>query len=220
MERLGNNATATFKTFFHVFLSGSAVPLMMDRFVLIDELVTSEHPAARPLAVTALGATLELHESRFGGEIDDLSQKALPRGVAPKTNAEVWEPRGRTLAHLENIGTGIDETAVAARRERIWYVRALLQMYSAKQMMRLGFLSAAHRERTKRTVRFWRRAIGFQNWTGCQMIFQSRIQKVRERAFGTDYFSTLRRWVGKRIHGDFDMNSHRAKEQLTFAFGN
>jgi hypothetical protein len=49
-EKLGNNATAIFKTFFHVFLSGSPLQLM-DRFVLIDELLISSDPAARPLAV-------------------------------------------------------------------------------------------------------------------------------------------------------------------------
>lgn len=204
-EKLGNNATAIFKTFFHVFLSGSPVPLM-DRFVLIDELLSSNHPAARSLAVTALGATLDLHESRSGGEIDELSRKPYPVEWRPKTNADVWEPRRTALAYLEKIGNGSDEAAVAARRERIWSVRTLLQYAQADDA--LGVLESS----TPGTDEERRAVLESCDWIskldGLSGDFQSRIEKLRERTFGTDYFSRLRRWVGKRIHGDFDMNSH------------
>jgi hypothetical protein len=203
-EKLGNNATAIFTTFFHVFLSGSPVPLM-DRFVLIDELLASEHPIARSLAVTALGATLELHESRSGGEIDELSKKHYPAEWRPETNAEVWEPRRTALAYLKKIGNGSDEAAVAARRERMWSVRALLQYGQADDALGVLESSTPGSDEERRAI------LESCDWLsklkGLPSDFAARIEKVRETAFGTDYFSRLRRWVGKRIHGDFDMES-------------
>lgn len=203
-EKLGNNATAIFKAFFHVFLSGSPLPLS-DRFVLIDELLSSEHPTARVLAVTALGATLDLHESRFGGEIDELSRKPFPPEWRPKKNLDVWEPRRRALVYLEKIGDGSDEAAITARRERIASVRALLQYGQADDAIRVLESSVATTDEERRAV--LESCDQLLKVTELPADFQTRIQKVRESAFGTDYFSRLRRWVGKRIHGDFDMGS-------------
>jgi hypothetical protein len=203
-EKLGNNATAIFKGFFHVFLSGSPVPLM-ERFVLIDELLTSNHPAARMLAVTALGATLELDESRSGGEIDELSQKPFPPEWRPEKNSDVWEPRRKALGYLENIGHGSDEAAVAARRERIWSTRALLKYGQADDALEVLESSTPKTDEERRAV------LESCDWLSkVQRLpsdFQGRIQTVREAAFGSDYFSRLRRWVGKRVHGDFNMDS-------------
>ncbi len=150
-EKLGNNATAIFKTFFFVFLSGSPVPLM-ERFVLIDELLSSDHPAARALAVTALGATLDLHESRSGGEIDELSKKPFPPEWRPKKNTDVWEPRRTALAYLEKIGDGSDEAAIAARRKRIWSVRALLQYGQADNALEVLESSMPRTDEERRAV--------------------------------------------------------------------
>jgi hypothetical protein len=203
-ERLGNNATAIFKTFFHVFLSGSPVPLM-ERFVLIDELLSSDGSAARSLAVTALGATLDAHESRSGGEVDELSRKHYPPEWRPEKNADVWKPRQTALDYLEKIGEGSDEAAVAARRERIGSVRTLLQYGQSDDALRVLESSTPRTDDERRAV------LESCDWLskleGLSPDFQSRIQKVRDGAFATDYFSRLRRWVGKRIHGDFDMES-------------
>src|SRR5262249_27094431 len=68
-EEIANNATAIFAQFFHVFLSGSPIPLM-DRFVLIDELLTRDDPESRMLAARAVSGALESHEHRMGGETD------------------------------------------------------------------------------------------------------------------------------------------------------
>jgi hypothetical protein len=203
-EKLGNNATSLFKTFFHVFLSASPVPLM-NRFVLIEELLDSRHPAARSLAVTALGGTLEFHESRFGGEIDELSKKPYPPEWRPEKNADVWEPRRTALAYLAKIGEANDEAAVAARRERIWSVRALLQYGQVDDALAVLESSVPKTDEERRAV------LESCDWLskveGLPSDLRGRIEKVREGAFGTDYSSRLRRWVGKRIHGDFDMNS-------------
>lgn len=203
-EKLGNNATAVFRTFFHVFLSGSPVPIM-ERFVLIDELLSSNHPAARSLAVTALGATLELHESRFGGEIDDLSKKRFPPEWRPKVNADVWEPRRKALWYLEQIGSGSDEAAVNARKKCISSVRALLQYGQADDALKTLESSVPKSDEERRAV--LESCDSLSKLDGLPVDFRRRIQEVRERAFGTDYFSRLRRWAGKRIHGDFDMAS-------------
>jgi len=203
-EKLGNNATAIFKSFFHVFLSGSPVPLL-ERFVLIDELLSSDHLTARSLAVSALGATLDLHESRFGGETDEVSKKPFPPEWRPKKNEDVWEPRRRALAYLDSIGKGGDEAAMAARRESIWSARALLEYGQADDALRILEISLPRSDEERRAI------LESCDWLSkvenLPDDFRRRIQEVRDRAFGKDYFSRLRRWVGKRIHGDFDMNN-------------
>ena len=123
-EKLGNNATAIFKGFFHVFLSGSPVPLL-ERFVLIDELLNSGYPAARALAVTALGATLELHESRFGGAIDEVSKKPYPPEWRPKTNADVWDPRRKARSKSSQANRALGSRAGDGRGACVRVVRPL-----------------------------------------------------------------------------------------------
>jgi len=203
-EKLGNNATAIFRGFFYVFLSGSPVPLM-ERFVLIDELLASNHPAARNLAVEALIATLEVHESRFGGEIDEVSKKPFPPEWRPKTNGEVWEARRAALVYLNKIGEGGDEAAVSARKERISSIRALLQYGQIDDALNVLESSTPITDEERRTM--LQSCAWVSEVPGLPPDFQTRIQLVRESAFGPDYFSRLRRWVGKRIHGDFDSNS-------------
>lgn len=65
-ETIGNNATGVLRTYFHVFLSGSPVPLE-DRFVLIDDLLAMGDSDARKLAVRTISGSLESHETRMGG---------------------------------------------------------------------------------------------------------------------------------------------------------
>jgi hypothetical protein len=203
-ETVANNATSIFETFFQLFLSGSPVPLM-DRFILVDELLNSDDPSARQLAVSAIAATLQSHESRFGGNSDSLSGKPFPPEWRPKTNGEVWEVRRRALAYLQQVGDRNDEAAVLARRARIGSIRALIQYGQFDDALSVLESAAPHTDEERRQV-----------MESCDEIIKienlppelaDRARKVREAAFGHSYLERLRRWVGKRINSDFDASS-------------
>jgi hypothetical protein len=113
-ENFGNNATSILQMFFHVHLSGSPLPLE-ERFTLIDELLSTGDTAARMLAAKAVGSALQVHELRFGPEVDPLSNKSFPPEWRPKVNADIWNPRRKAISYLEKIITESDEAAALAR---------------------------------------------------------------------------------------------------------
>jgi hypothetical protein len=200
-EKIANNATAIFKQFFHVFLSGSPVPLM-DRFALIDELLSNNDSESRMLAARAASAALEGHESRMGGEIDYLSKKTFPPEWKPKTYGEIWQCRRRALEYLELISQGSDEAAEFARHERLGSVFALLQHGQVEDAISLLESAVPKSDEERRMV-----------MDSCSRIsevpdlpdaFRERVKQIKEGAFGKTYFDRLRRWIGRRPHSDFD----------------
>ena len=156
--------------------------------------------------MTALGATLELHESRFGGEIDEVSKKPFPPEWRPKTNADVWDPRRKALAYLDNIGQGSDEAAVCQHEENAFGPFAHW-CNTPRQMTHLKFLSPAFRKLTKNGARCWSHATGFQRCRGCQVISKAEFRLCVTGRSGPTTLAGFASWTGKRIHGDFDMNS-------------
>jgi len=200
-ESIGNNATSIFETFFHIFLSGSPVPLM-ERFVLIDELLQAGDPGSRLLAVRGAAASLGTHETRFGGETDQLSRRPYPPEWKPKTYGEIWEPRRKALAYLEQIGSGDDEAAVAARRARLESPHALLSQGQVDDAINVLQSAAPKTDEERRIVLQSCDHIGrVPNLTDEQ---RATVERIRNSTFGTTYFDRVRRWVGKRLPGDFD----------------
>ena len=202
-EKLSNNATKIFETFFHVFLSGSPIPLL-ERFVLIDELLEEDEPTRRMLAAKAANSSLEGHETRFGGDVDFLSKQPFPLEWKPKTFGDIWAPRKRALAYLERIGKGSDEAAVFARRGRLRSVYALVQQAQVEDAILVLETANPVTDDDRRLIP-----------SACDQIDRvsdltseqrARVAKIRESAFGASYFDRLRRWVGRRLLGDFNPN--------------
>lgn len=208
-ENLGNNATAIFRQYFHLFLSGSPVPIS-ERFSLIDELLSEEDPKRRMLAGKAAAAALEAHETRMGGDTDHLSKRSFPPEWQPKTYGEIWHERRRALHYLDLIGQGTDEAAAFARHERLSSVFALLEYGQVEDSIVLLESTAPTTDEERRLI-----------IDSCDRVadvpqlsqeFRERLEQIRENAFGKTYFDRLRRWVGRRPHSDYDLEGHTGFE--------
>jgi hypothetical protein len=203
-EKISNNATSIFETFFHVFLSGSPIPLM-ERFTLIDELLQTDDPSYRLLAVRGAAGSLESHESRFGADTDYLSKRPYPLEWKPKTYGDVWEARRKALAYLERIGTGTDEAATLARRELLQSPFALVSQGQVDDAIRVLECAVPTSDEERRNIiRSCDQINRVPNLTDEQ---RARVKQIRDSAFGTSYFDRLRRWVGGRLPEDFDPDS-------------
>jgi hypothetical protein len=200
-EEISNNATAIFARFFQVFLSGSPVPLM-DRFILIDELLASNDLESRMVAARAASGALKAHEFRMGGETDHLSKKPFPPEWRPKTYEEIWQPRRKALVYLRAIAGGNDEAAAFARKESLGSVFALLQQSQIEDAILLLESTIPNTDEERRSIfDSCRRILGLADISDA---FRERVLKVSENAFGKTYFDRLRRWVGKRLRSDID----------------
>jgi len=203
-EKISNNATSLFETFFQVFLSGSPVPLM-ERFALIEELLESDDSPSRLLAARAAAGSLQSHESRFGPDADQLSKRPYPPEWKPKTYGEIWEPRRKAIRYLEQIGSGRDEAASLARRELLQSPYALVSQGQVDDA--IGVLESAvamNDEERRNIIRSCDQINRVPDLSNEQ---RARVKQIRDSAFGTTYFDRLRRWVGGRLPEDFDATS-------------
>jgi len=197
-ETIANNATGVLKTYFHVYLSGSPVPLE-DRFVIVDELLALGDSDARTLAVHAISGALRTDENRMGGELDPLSNKPFPPEWRPKNYGEMWAARRRAIQYLERVGEGDDDAAILARRTRLTSTSALY----AEDAVALLEATVPLDDEERRIV--MEASIRIQGIPDLPEDLRQRLLKIREKAFGTSFFDQLRRWVGKRLYTDYDL---------------
>jgi hypothetical protein len=200
-ETISNNATSVFEQFFQMYLSGSPIPLM-ERFALIDELLQSNDPGARRLVIRAVASSLQSHETRSGGDTDYLSKRAYPPEWKPKTYGEMWDASRKALGYLEQIGTDDDEVAIIARRERLQSLYTLAQRGLIDDAIHiLQTANPANDEERRIRLASCDQLNRIPNLSEEQ---RSKVNQIRESAFGSSYFERLRRWVGRRLPGDFD----------------
>jgi DNA-directed RNA polymerase subunit F len=203
-ESWGNNATGIFCEYFHIHLSRSPIPYMQ-RLALIDELIDQTNdPTSRLLATKAAKAGLDRFETRSGGNIDHFSGRGYPDEWRPRTYNELWEARQAVVERLERIAQGDDEAATEARNALIDGAFTLIADWMVDQT--IGALKSI----TPRTDKERRSILDV-----CKRLERDvrdrfsdeQIQRLRQVAngiFDKDYFGRLKRWVGRRLHVDFD----------------
>jgi hypothetical protein len=202
-EKITNNATSIFEQFFQVFLSGSPVPLM-ERYLLVDELLALGDPSSRLLAVQAAASSLRSHETRFGPEEDYLSKWPYPPEWKPRTYGEIWEARRKALAYLEQIGGGADDAAAVARRERLQSAYALVSQGQVDDAIQvLASAVPTNDDERRNIIRSCDQINRVPDLTQEQ---RTKVKQIRDSAFGKAYFDRLRRWIGGRLPEDFDPN--------------
>jgi len=203
-ESIGNNATANFCQYFQMYLSGCPLPLT-DRLEIIDELVSLETPEARTLAVKALGSGLLHHEFRMGGNIDDLSGQPYPEEWRPKVWKDVWDSRRQILARLRQVAKDKDDAAQKAQetligspftltRDGIWAdaIAILDEIVPSTDSQRLAILDGVKRIE---------REVGEK----LSQSEKARLKSITERTFDSSLSGRLHRWIGHRIHADYDL---------------
>jgi hypothetical protein len=195
-ETIANNATGVLKTYFHVYLSGTPVPLE-DRFVIVDELLAMGDSDARKLAVRAISGSLRTDENRMGEELDQFSNKPFPPEWRPKNYGEIWTARRRAIRYLERVGEGDDDAAALARRTRLTST-SLLQAEDAVALLEM---TTALNDEERRII--VEACIRIEQIPDLPEDLHLRLQQVREKVFGPSFFDQLRRWVGERLNTDY-----------------
>ena len=197
-ETIANNATGVLKDYFHVYLSRSPLPLE-DRFVLIDELLELGDPDARKLAVRSISGALRTDENRVGGELDQYSNKPFPPEWRPKTYGDIWTARRRAIEYLERVGEGDDDAATLARRTRLTSTSVL----QAEDAVTVLETTTPLDDEERRII--VEACIRMEKISDLPENLRLRLRRTREKVFGASFFDQLRRWIGKRLHTDYDL---------------
>jgi hypothetical protein len=203
-EKVSNNATGIFQQYFHAFLSGSPVPLG-ERLQLVGELLEGNAPAKRSLAVKAAAGALAFHESRMGDDVDAVSQRRYPTEWKPKTWGELWDGRRIAIRQLSLIAEGEDDAAGEARETLYGSVFALLRFGQAKDaVLVLQGLPPKNDKERRELIDSAQRLLGEASEV-LDDDERSALEKMIGDAFGAGYFGRLRRWIGRRANGDYDL---------------
>lgn len=206
-EKVGNNATAIFCQFFHVYLSGTPIAYA-ERLPLLDSLISEGTQESLQLAVSAMSAGLKHDEFRMGGNVDDLSGRPYPPEWRPNTWGEVWDVRKALISRLMSLTTRSGLVGQQARevligsvftliRDGMWSdaIAALANTKPASDSERRSMLDAT--KRIERDV-------------GAKLSPEERekISEIQRNCFDESFSGKLRRWVGKHIHADYDLEGH------------
>jgi hypothetical protein len=114
-ENIANNATGIWTRLFQIVLSGTEVPFV-ERFRLLQEVLTDPEPQIRKLGVNALSATLRTdHITRFGGPPEDTG-KLPPKEWMPGTYREWHELLRPCLVALGQLLHDSDDAVQNAAR--------------------------------------------------------------------------------------------------------
>jgi len=201
-ETIANNASGVLKTYFHLFLSGSPLP-MAERFVLIDELLETGDSVARSLAVTAVSGCLEFNEMRMSGDHDPTSGSTFPPEWRPKTYGEIWEIRRRALEYLAAIAQGGDGAAKSARSVRLHSTTSLIEHGQIDDAISLLETTVPSSDEERRIL--VDASVRIFKVPDLPEEAKARTERIRESAFGSSFIDRLHRWVGKRTHSDYDL---------------
>ena len=211
-EEIGNNATGVFAEYFQVHLSRSPIPYR-DRMVLLDELIAGGDEASRKLGVAAAKAGLVSYETRLGGNFDELARRPYPPEWRPKTYAEHADARRVALKHLEEIACGNDEAASDARNAQIASTFTLTQEGLFDDAIK-ALQSVEPKDDTERRE-FLDACLRLESEAGEKLSEQQKkeLMAVRSSVFDSSYFASLKRWVGRRLHADFDLEGGTGEQQ-------
>jgi hypothetical protein len=164
------------------------------------------------LAAKTVGGAVETHESRMGGETDPFSGKPYPAEWKPTNNEQLFAARRLAIRYLENIGQGEDSAAALARRTRLRSTSLL----PADDAIALLEGSTPLNDEERRII--VEACIRVEERPQLPDSVRVRLLKVKQGAFGASFFDQLRRWVGKRLHTDYDLANETgfasADEQL------
>lgn len=205
-EKIGNNATGIFKEYFQMYLSRSPINYA-GRLKLVDELVDDGSESSRNLAVSALGAGLSSYETRNGGDIDELARRPYPPEWRPKTWGELRDARRAVLSRLEGIAGGADEAAKQARKVIIGSIFTQTREGMLDDTIKILQSIKPETDDERRQVFDVCARLDKESAERLSQAQKIQLKNIRAQVFGTDYFSRVKRWVGRRLFVDFNLNA-------------
>lgn len=129
---IGNNATATWKQLFRIYLSGTAVPFL-ERLKKLEERIFADNSNISSLAMDALDELLTPFSSRVLGP-PVVAGRIPPEEWRPKTDSELKECMNAVINLLQKIANS-DSTMLHKRALEI-------AIKNARLLLRLGYLSS------------------------------------------------------------------------------
>jgi hypothetical protein len=207
-ESFGNSATGVFAGYFQAFLSGSPIPLE-DRLELLWDLVKSDDPTSRQLAVKGASAALAFQEHRMGGDVDDVSNRRFPPDWRPHNWGQLWDGRRIAIRQLSAIAEGSDGVASEAREALIHSVFTLTRHGPLEEAVRIlkEFRPSNDKEKRESLEAAQRLRREAAEWLNDHESERMALDHVIDSVFGTSYFDRVRRWIGRRLPSDFDATS-------------
>lgn len=201
-ERIANNAAGVFVEYFHIYLSRSPIPFV-ERLHLVDELISAGDEASRMLATRASAAGLSSHESRFGGNVDELAKRPYPPEWRPLTYADLWGARRAALLRLEQLAKGVDAAAQEAKKDQIACTFTLMNEGMFDDL--IATLKSVRPDTDQERRAILDTCLRVEKDFGSHLSRDQRedLAQLRTSIFDTTYFGRLRRWVGQRLHADY-----------------
>jgi hypothetical protein len=201
-EHIANNATGVFVDYFQVHLSRSPIPFI-ERMQLVDELLASNDDASRLLAVRAARAGLSSHETRMGGDVDELAKRPYPPEWRPVTYGDIWAARRAALKRLQQVATGSDSAAQAAKKAQIDSTFTLMNEGMFDDL--IGTLRTVKPDTDQERRAMLDACIRAEVEFGDRLsdLQKGELAAVRASIFDASYFGRLKRWVGRRLHADY-----------------
>jgi hypothetical protein len=210
-ESIGNNATGIFRQYFQMYLSGSPIPLF-ERLALLDELIDGEDLPGAILAAKALDSALSSYESRMGGEIDEASGTPFPRDWRPHSPDELREARLAEITRAQRISIRNDEAGKIARSALTRSVFTLIREQLWEQAIAVLEELRPFTDTDKREILDAAKRIEREVANSLTTEQKDRLQSLSSKLFGNSFQSRLRRWVGHRLHADYDLSGNTGFE--------
>jgi hypothetical protein len=213
-ETWGNNATGIFCGYFQMNLSGSPIPFT-DRLSLIDELIERNDSISRLLAEKAVASGLTVHEFRSGTNVDRFSGRPYPDEWRPRTWQELWSAREAAVERLDRISEGQDEAATNARSKLINAALALVSQGMVKQSIQILEKIDPQTDKEKRQLLDVARRLerDLKDRFSAEQIEQ--LHAIADKCFDSGYFGRLKRWTGRLLHTDFNLDDPNAGDRET-----
>lgn len=203
-EDIANNATGLFEQYFQMFLSASPIPLT-DRLRLLDDLIDSLDPASHKLALRAAAGALKRYEGRSGIDIDTISLRTYPPEWRPRTSGDLRNARLSAIQCIRALEAKSAEISKAARSALIDSTHTLARDGMIDEAV--GILESIEprseeERRVKAEAATW---ILTHRGTNLSEPHRSALQGLIKSTYGEDFESQLKRWVGRRMHADYDL---------------
>ncbi len=201
-ETYANNATGVWTGLFRTHLGGTAVPAT-ERHRLLEEVLRSERPTRRVLAVRALESALTISEVRFGGGDDQGGRMAPPewRPASPKEDVDV---RRSALRLLEAALHDTDQSVVGEARQTLLRIKRNALLFGlGDDIARLFELLPKQSDSERRELRVAVEELLRYQSKQMSPILREQFETLQGQLAGKSFGERLRRWVGSLPIEDF-----------------
>ncbi len=194
-ESYGNNATGVWVGLFRTHLGGTAVPAI-ERHRLLEEVLRSDRPTRRVLAVRALEVALTIYETRTGGA-EDHGGRVVPPEWRPTTIEEDFLVRRSALRLLESALQDSDQSVSRVARQVFLRIkRNALQFGLGDEIVRLLEQLPIQSDDARREIRV--AAEELLHYHSKQMLPSVRqgLEALQNSLTGRSFRERMQRWVG------------------------